>query len=72
MPARKRQPNMRAVISISLPPDTGRLLGRAAGIRHQSLSGFIRDVAVREANRVLGIEPTPAPQVDPTPEAIPA
>lgn len=49
-----------AVLPVRLPRATKRLLDRAAHRRHKTVSGFIRDAAVAEANRVLGIETAPA------------
>lgn len=49
-----------SVLPVRLPKTTKRLLDRAAQRRHKTVSGFVRDAAVAEANRVLGIEPEPA------------
>lgn len=62
MPAQKKNPNLRAVLAVSLPPAVGRLLTRAAAKRHKSVSAFLRDAAVEEANRILGVEPTETEQ----------
>jgi uncharacterized protein (DUF1778 family) len=56
----RRKSDDRMVLPVSIPTPARRLLKRAADRRHTSLSAFIRDAAVREANRVLGIEPATA------------
>lgn len=57
MPARKR-PRLRTSMQVGMTGDQHRLIARAAAVRMQPFSTFVRDAAVREANRVLGIEGT--------------
>lgn len=61
MPENRKRAEAGAVLPVRLPKATKRLLDRAALRRHKSVSGFVRDAAVEEANRVLGIESAPEP-----------
>src|SRR5438045_477521 len=51
------EPGMRVTMTVNFSPEVGSLIAKAAKIRHQRPSVFVKDAAVQEANRVLGIEP---------------
>lgn len=60
MPEKRAGSDDAAVLAVRLPQPTKRLLQRAAALRHKSVSALMRDAAVVEANRILGIEAEPA------------
>jgi uncharacterized protein (DUF1778 family) len=56
MPAEKPHAT-RTVVPVHLPEAAQSVIERAAAVRHKPRSAFMRDAAVAEANRILGIEP---------------
>jgi uncharacterized protein (DUF1778 family) len=68
MPARTRarkRPQLRTSMQVGMDADQHRLIGRAASVRHQPFSTFMRDAAIEKANRVLGIETATADTLNP-------